>query len=207
MGSIPTPILYHGHSCCLNFSSTEINDGNVLLYHHHLQCLLQSDNVWGGWGTHTIHDGACQVCCPKMRIMSGEWCGCVQLVFQCFHTCKRKLTVTLQDSSTILDRFVKNEILNWVVMGTFLELSSFPASGSFSDLRTSCPVLQDTAGQERFHALGPIYYRDADGSKLQPIGTLSSFPSFLITDTKQHSQCSSACLSCHVLLGSLLASQ
>lgn len=22
---------------------------------------------------------------------------------------------------------------------------------------------QDTAGQERFHALGPIYYRDADG--------------------------------------------
>jgi hypothetical protein len=92
-------------------------------------------------------------------------------------------------------------------VGTLLELSSFSASGSFSDLRTSCPVLQDTAGQERFHALGPIYYRDADGSKLQPIGTLSSFPSFLITDTKQHSQCSSACLSCHVLLGSLLASQ
>ena len=24
-------------------------------------------------------------------------------------------------------------------------------------------VQQDTAGQERFHALGPIYYRDADG--------------------------------------------
>ena len=23
--------------------------------------------------------------------------------------------------------------------------------------------LQDTAGQERFDALGPIYYRDADG--------------------------------------------
>ena len=23
---------------------------------------------------------------------------------------------------------------------------------------------QDTAGQERFHALGPIYYRDADGA-------------------------------------------
>lgn len=23
--------------------------------------------------------------------------------------------------------------------------------------------LQDTAGQERFHSLGPIYYRDADG--------------------------------------------
>ncbi len=30
-------------------------------------------------------------------------------------------------------------------------------------------VLQDTAGQERFHALGPIYYRDADGSKLQTL--------------------------------------
>lgn len=27
-----------------------------------------------------------------------------------------------------------------------------------------CPCSkQDTAGQERFHALGPIYYRDADG--------------------------------------------
>ena len=25
-------------------------------------------------------------------------------------------------------------------------------------------LLQDTAGQERFHALGPIYYRDADGA-------------------------------------------
>jgi Ras-related protein Rab-21 len=25
---------------------------------------------------------------------------------------------------------------------------------------------QDTAGQERFHALGPIYYRDADGALL-----------------------------------------
>jgi Ras-related protein Rab-21 len=24
--------------------------------------------------------------------------------------------------------------------------------------------LQDTAGQEKFHALGPIYYRDADGT-------------------------------------------
>ncbi|KAH9549132.1 hypothetical protein CY35_10G004100 [Sphagnum magellanicum] len=41
-----------------------------------------------------------------MRIMSGEWCRCVQLVFECF--------------------------------------------------------TPDTAGQERFHALGPIYYRDAD---------------------------------------------
>lgn len=26
-----------------------------------------------------------------------------------------------------------------------------------------CFLLQDTAGQERFDALGPIYYRDADG--------------------------------------------
>jgi Ras-related protein Rab-21 len=26
--------------------------------------------------------------------------------------------------------------------------------------------LQDTAGQERFHALGPIYYRDAQGAIL-----------------------------------------
>ena len=30
------------------------------------------------------------------------------------------------------------------------------------------PLQQDTAGQERFHALGPIYYREADG-------TVSSF--------------------------------
>ena len=28
------------------------------------------------------------------------------------------------------------------------------------------PAAQDTAGQERFHALGPIYYRDADGALL-----------------------------------------
>ena len=27
------------------------------------------------------------------------------------------------------------------------------------------PCLQATAGQERFHALGPIYYRDADGEE------------------------------------------
>lgn len=27
-------------------------------------------------------------------------------------------------------------------------------------------IMQDTAGQERFHALGPIYYRDADGMYL-----------------------------------------
>ena len=27
----------------------------------------------------------------------------------------------------------------------------------------SFALWQDTAGQERFHALGPIYYRDADG--------------------------------------------
>ena len=32
---------------------------------------------------------------------------------------------------------------------------------NFSDF-----FLQDTAGQERFHALGPIYYRDADGALL-----------------------------------------
>jgi len=30
----------------------------------------------------------------------------------------------------------------------------------------SVVMLQDTAGQERFHALGPIYYRDADGALL-----------------------------------------
>lgn len=27
-------------------------------------------------------------------------------------------------------------------------------------------LLQDTAGQERFHALGPIYYRDSNGALL-----------------------------------------
>jgi hypothetical protein len=32
--------------------------------------------------------------------------------------------------------------------------------------RTS--LAQDTAGQERFHALGPIYYRDADGAQQPP---------------------------------------
>lgn len=26
--------------------------------------------------------------------------------------------------------------------------------------------MQDTAGQERFHALGPIYYRDSNGAIL-----------------------------------------
>jgi len=26
--------------------------------------------------------------------------------------------------------------------------------------------IQDTAGQERFHALGPIYYRDSNGAVL-----------------------------------------
>lgn len=29
--------------------------------------------------------------------------------------------------------------------------------------------MQDTAGQERFHALGPIYYRDADGMYLKKL--------------------------------------
>lgn len=29
-----------------------------------------------------------------------------------------------------------------------------------------CLCLQDTAGQERFHALGPIYYRDSNGAIL-----------------------------------------
>ena len=28
------------------------------------------------------------------------------------------------------------------------------------------PIFQDTAGQERFHALGPIYYRDSNGAIL-----------------------------------------
>ena len=27
-------------------------------------------------------------------------------------------------------------------------------------------IIQDTAGQERFHALGPIYYRDSNGAIL-----------------------------------------
>ena len=30
----------------------------------------------------------------------------------------------------------------------------------------SAVCLQDTAGQERFHALGPIYYRDSNGAIL-----------------------------------------
>jgi GTPase SAR1 family protein len=29
-----------------------------------------------------------------------------------------------------------------------------------------CLLFQDTAGQERFHALGPIYYRDSNGAIL-----------------------------------------
>ena len=29
-----------------------------------------------------------------------------------------------------------------------------------------CVCVQDTAGQERFHALGPIYYRDSNGAIL-----------------------------------------
>ena len=40
--------------------------------------------------------------------------------------------------------------------------------------------LQDTAGQERFDALGPIYYRDADGKwtrlPLSLFLALGSFP-------------------------------
>jgi hypothetical protein len=51
-------------------------------------------------------------------------------------------------------------------VGTYSNFSSFPAC-LMSKLVWS--VLQDTAGQERFHALGPIYYRDADGSKLQTL--------------------------------------
>lgn len=35
-----------------------------------------------------------------------------------------------------------------------------------SKLRMIIFIMQDTAGQERFHALGPIYYRDADGMYL-----------------------------------------
>jgi 3-deoxy-D-manno-octulosonic-acid transferase len=51
-------------------------------------------------------------------------------------------------------------------VGTYSKYSSFLACLM---AKLACSVLQDTAGQERFHALGPIYYRDADGSKLQTL--------------------------------------
>jgi len=38
----------------------------------------------------------------------------------------------------------------------------------------SFALWQDTAGQERFHALGPIYYRDADGLCLTQLPSASS---------------------------------
>jgi GTPase SAR1 family protein len=41
-----------------------------------------------------------------------------------------------------------------------LSLSSFSPSLPLSLI----PALQDTAGQERYHALGPIYYRDSQGA-------------------------------------------
>ena len=34
---------------------------------------------------------------------------------------------------------------------------------NFANVR-SLLLLQDTAGQERYHALGPIYYRDSQGA-------------------------------------------
>ena len=37
-----------------------------------------------------------------------------------------------------------------------------PVSGMI--VAVSLSVFQDTAGQERYHALGPIYYRDSQGA-------------------------------------------
>lgn len=57
-----------------------------------------------------------------------------------------------------------------------------------------CVCVQDTAGQERFHALGPIYYRDSNGAILvyditdedsfQKVTLLLLHATFKYTDTK-----------------------
>lgn len=57
-----------------------------------------------------------------------------------------------------------------------------------------CVCVQDTAGQERFHALGPIYYRDSNGAILvyditdedsfQKVTLLLLRATFKYTDTK-----------------------
>ena len=44
---------------------------------------------------------------------------------------------------------------------------------------------QDTAGQERFHALGPIYYRDADG--VNPPASLLDPSLVFLTLSRRHS--------------------
>lgn len=45
-----------------------------------------------------------------------------------------------------------------------ITLAVVPTSACISIM--SFPSFQDTAGQERFHALGPIYYRDSNGAIL-----------------------------------------
>jgi hypothetical protein len=89
-----------------------------------------------------------------------------EIFSKCLHIC-RKLAVTLQHLPFETD-FGRIKVCNspLSLVGTYSKISSFPAC-LMSKL--VCSVLQDTAGQERFHALGPIYYRDADGSKLQTL--------------------------------------
>ncbi len=41
---------------------------------------------------------------------------------------------------------------------------------------------KDTAGQERFHALGPIYYRDANGTEFTFLGVLFFSGALLVYD-------------------------
>ena len=43
---------------------------------------------------------------------------------------------------------------------------TFPTLSTNPLLTIFFPFLQDTAGQERYHSLGPIYYRDAKGAIL-----------------------------------------
>lgn len=48
----------------------------------------------------------------------------------------------------------------------FLFLVLMPVTLIWTDINCVCVCVQDTAGQERFHALGPIYYRDSNGAIL-----------------------------------------
>ena len=49
---------------------------------------------------------------------------------------------------------------------SLLPAESLTSCVAYFHLDLNLNTLQDTAGQERFHALGPIYYRESNGAVL-----------------------------------------
>ncbi|XP_054617599.1 ras-related protein Rab-21 isoform X1 [Dunckerocampus dactyliophorus] len=91
-------------------------------------------------------------------VLLGE--GCVGKTSMVLRYCENKFN---DKHITTLQASFLNKKLN--ITGKRVNLAIWHAPQEAGHVTVAC-ALQDTAGQERFHALGPIYYRDSNGAVL-----------------------------------------